>query len=357
MKQLNLLLLLYISFYSINDSYAQISVTNATSIQQLVLDELIGPGISASTIVFTGDSMAIGTFTGSSNLDINEGIIIASGRINVAIGPNNYNGATEGGGSNGDADLSILSACATYDAAAIEFDFIPLTDSIEMSYIYASEEYPEFVCIEFTDVFAIFLSGHNPKGGTYNKENIALIPSTNLPVGINSINPGSPGSIFYSDCISLAYSSLYNDNTSGTTIEFDGFTDELIAYAYVIPLDTYHIKIAIADGMDHAFDSGLFIRKNSLKCVGMYAGEGERENNAAITIYPNPSDGEVTFLSTYGNIIKTIQLYDYTGKLFYNVNYINAQSYSIATNDFPPGYYCVKIISQVAVLTQILLIQ
>ncbi|MBN2728134.1 MAG: choice-of-anchor L domain-containing protein, partial [Bacteroidales bacterium] len=151
----------------------------------------------------------------------------------------------------------------TYDAAVLEFDFIPSSDTVRFFYVFGSEEYPEYVCSEFNDVFAFFLSGPNPSGGSYTNENIAKIPGTNIAVAINSINPGVAGAFGLGVCTSLAYSSLYSNNTGGTTIQYDGFTTVLEASALVTACETYHIKIAIADVMDGAFDSGVFLQAKS----------------------------------------------------------------------------------------------
>lgn len=245
-------------------SYGQITVSSALTPQQLVQDVLLGSGISVSNVTFTGSGTMRGTFTGTSNLGIEEGIILATGDISVAIGPNDEMSASGGGGVAGDAMLTTLGGNTTYDAAVLEFDFIPSSDTVRFFYVFGSEEYPEYVCSDFNDVFAFFLSGPNPAGGSYVNKNIAQIPGTTIPVAINSINPGVAGTMGTpGGCISLAYSSLYNNNTSGATIQYDGFTDVLEASANVIACETYHIKIAIADVMDGNYDSGVFLKAKS----------------------------------------------------------------------------------------------
>ncbi|PLW93677.1 MAG: hypothetical protein C0592_05365 [Marinilabiliales bacterium] len=243
---------------------AQITVDNTLTPTQLVQDVLLGAGISVSNVTFSGGADQRGTFTGTSNIGISDGIILATGDINVAIGPNSSTSESLGGGTSGDNDLASLVGNTTYDAAVLEFDFIPSADTVRFFYVFGSEEYPEYVCSEFNDVFAFFLSGPNPAGGNYVNENIAKIPGTTIPVAINSINPGVTGSFgTVGGCTSLAYSSLYVDNTGGTTIEYDGFTTVLEASALVTACETYHIKIAIADVMDGAFDSGVFLQAKS----------------------------------------------------------------------------------------------
>nr|MBP8947009.1 choice-of-anchor L domain-containing protein [Bacteroidales bacterium] len=152
----------------------------------------------------------------------------------------------------------------TNDGAVLEFDFIPQDTMLSFYYIFGSEEYPEFVCSSFNDIFAFLISGINPLGGMYVDKNIALIPGTNLPVAINTVNSGSPGSSYpASGCTSLSYSSLYVSNNSYQQPVFDGFTVPLVAIAKVIPCQTYHIKLCIADVSDGAYDSGVFLKRNS----------------------------------------------------------------------------------------------
>lgn len=253
---------------------SQISVDYSLTPTQLVQNVLLGGGVSVSNVTFTGGAEMRGTFEGNSNLGIDTGLILATGDIAVAIGPNDETSASDGGGVSGDSQLDALISSTTYDAAVLEFDFIPSSDTVRFFYVFGSEEYPEYVCSNFNDVFAFFLTGPNPLGGNYNNVNIAKIPGTNIPVAINSINPGVVGAMGTAGgCTSLAYSSLYNNNSPGTTIQYDGFTDVLEASANVIACSTYHIKIAIADVTDGAFDSGVFLKAKSFSspAVGITA--------------------------------------------------------------------------------------
>ncbi len=264
--------------------------SNTFNTNQLVQDVLVGQGVDVTNVTFSGVNIQRGFFNGAnSNIGINSGVILSTGNIFVATGPNDLDNATlpedsgcgtpddpppfQGPGGlcrPGDGDLNaILSGnTQTFDAAVLEFDFIPQSDIIRFNYVFGSEEYPEYVCSAFNDVFAFLISGPNPAGGNYNEVNIARIPGTTIPVAINTVNPGEPGtegSPF--GCIgsagSLAFSSLYNNNNNGATVQFDGFTDKFEASASVIPCETYHIKIAIADAGDGVLDSAVFLEENS----------------------------------------------------------------------------------------------
>jgi len=254
--------------------YAQLSVNTTLTPQQLVQNVLVGTGVTVSNVTYTGSANSIGKFTtGSSptNLGISSGIIMSTGFVNgtPAIGsaPSNFssNQTLQTGGSDPQLQNLIPATSAIHDAAVLEFNFVPISDTIKFRYIFASEEYPEWVCSDFTDVFGFFVTGQNPLSPiNYNNFNIARIPNTNLPVAINSLNSGSVGtSGNIGQCISLAYSQYYTNNMSGASIVFDGFTHILTAWCLVIPCFTYHLKLAIGDAGDWSYDSGVFLEANS----------------------------------------------------------------------------------------------
>jgi len=233
--------------------------------------------------------------------------MLATGDINVAVGPNNSNGATLPPFgvcftcSDDDLEDILGGDVFTQDAVVIEFDFVPQSDILSFNYIFASEEYPEYVCSPFNDIFAFLLSGPNPAGGNYTNTNIALVPGTNIPVAINSVNTGFPGYYYYdaSGCLdsggSLDYSAFYNDNAGGSSVQFDGFTDKFQATANVIPCETYHIKLAIADLTDGFFDSAVFLEENSFD-VGAI-------NVNAVTVNSNnntPQQNDIAPTKYYG---------------------------------------------------------
>jgi len=246
----------------------QLNINTSYTPQQLVEDYLIGPGITVSNVTYRGQLSQFGFFSNGNNtaLGMNEGIILCTGNATqIAQSASSFMSNSLGG--NGVPELDSIINNPTYDTndgAVLEFDFIPQDTMLSFYYIFGSEEYPEFVCSSFNDIFAFLISGINPLGGMYVDKNIALIPGTNLPVAINTVNSGSPGSSYpASGCTSLSYSSLYVSNNSYQQPVFDGFTVPLVAIAKVIPCQTYHIKLCIADVSDGAYDSGVFLKRNS----------------------------------------------------------------------------------------------
>ncbi len=220
---------------------------------------LIGANqVSIDNVQYTGAASAAGTFTGgiADGLEIENGVILSTGRIADATGPNSSTNKTTIHGSSGDADLDAVAGSATRDAAVLEFDFTPAGGTLSFQYIFASEEYNEFVNAGFNDVFGFFLDGVN----------IALVPNTSTVVSINTINR-NVNSAFFKD----------NDFDVGTPFgtEFDGFTAVLEARANITPGVAHHIKLAIADVSDSRFDSAVFIREGSFETVTPAAAEIE----------------------------------------------------------------------------------
>jgi gliding motility-associated-like protein len=246
--------------------WGQFNINTSYTPQQLVEDFLIGPGITVSNVTYRGQLQQFAFFSNGSStaLGMNEGIILCTGNA-TQINQNGSSFMSTSLGGNGIPELNAFISNVTHDGAVLEFDFIPQDTMLSFYYIFGSEEYPEYVCSSFNDIFAFLISGINPAGGMYVDENIALIPGTNLPVAINTVNSGSPGTYgSASNCTSLSYSSLYvNNNGSNQKPVFDGFTVPLAAVAKVIPCQTYHIKLCIADVSDGIYDSGVFLKRNS----------------------------------------------------------------------------------------------
>jgi hypothetical protein len=144
----------------------------------------------------------------------------------------------------------------TFNAAVLEFDFVPLSDTVQFRYVFGSEEYPEYVSTPFNDVFGFFISGPGISG----TKNIALLPNSQF-VAINNIH--GAGQNVNGQNFSAAFGSLYTDNTGGSTVQYDGFTKPLTAISKVQCGQKYHIIIAIADANDQIFDSGIFLEANS----------------------------------------------------------------------------------------------
>ncbi len=361
--------LLIVAF--ISTASAQLIVNYNTFVEFELLELLVGEGIQANSLNYTGVTSQRGFFNASfTNLGIDTGAMITTGNIFAAVGPNDLTNATmpqdsgcgtpdappsaQGPGGlcrPGDADLNdILSGTTvTYDAAVFEFNFIPEFNTLLLDYIFASEEYPEYVCSDFNDVFAFLLSGPKPNGGNYNKQNVATIPGTNLPVAINTINSGMPpptGPIFgcTGDAGSLAFSNLYVNNFGGVSIQYDGFTVPLRMTVPVIPGETYTIKIAIADAGDGILDSAVFLKEGSFKSV-QTTDINDIEHLNTFNIQPNPSNGQFVINAEFEvTQTATIQIINSLGQEIYqSKNTKKHLTEEINISDAPIGTYFVII--------------
>lgn len=292
---------------------AQLTVDGTLTPIQLVEDVLVGNCVGVSNITFNGvpgtnTHPQAGSFNGvNSEVGLANGVILATGSIQVALGPNNSGSQTLGGGNFGfgDPDLTVLAGVTTNDAAILEFDFVPTGETISFRYVFASEEYNEYVCATVNDVFGFFLSGPGINGPfTNNAINLALVPGTEIPISINTVNNGTVGQNgTASNCSSLDpnwqnNNIYYTDNAGSLTIQFDGQTVVMEASAQVQCGETYHIKLAIADGGDTAFDSAVFLEAGSFSSQpfipSLEAGPGVEGN----TIYESCFEVLMNFVRT-----------------------------------------------------------
>ncbi len=268
----------------------KLQVQGGFSPESLVKDVLIGGDCyDISNVSYLGGDFQIGQFNnGLSNIGFNNGIILATGLINLAPGPNDSNGVGSSGVVDSDIDLASIATGQLFDVSAIEFDITPTQPFLSFDYVFASEEYCEYVNTAFSDVFGIFISGP----GIVGAKNLAVVPSTNTPVSINSINHVVNSSLY----VHNTPLGLDNCETGGVTgslppaipangpavheVQYDGFTTKLTAVTPVIPCATYHVKIAIADVGDGVWDSAVFLK------AGSFSGNGNATLNWLVDAQP-----------------------------------------------------------------------
>lgn len=222
---------------------------------------LVGPGIAVTNATFTGDLSAGGLFSNgvADGLGIESGVILSSGAISNAVGPNDSDNTTTSFGTPGDSDLDALIPQSTNDAAVLEFTITSPEPQLTLRYVFASEEYNEFANSNFNDVFAFLVD----------EEDIALVPNTTIPVSINNVNAGNPVGTNPNNpqfFVNNDPSDLGTPTPFET--EFDGFTVVLSTVAATVPVNQpVTVKIAIADAGDTAFDSAVFLEENSFQAV------------------------------------------------------------------------------------------
>ncbi len=162
----------------------------------------------------------------------------------------------------GDPDLALLCGQTVRNVSIVEFDFVATGNELNFDYVFASEEYPEFANSTFNDTFGFFLRGPGISGiYSGNAQNIALIPtSTTVPITINNVNNGTANA---GPC---EYCNYYVNNGTGSTpaanpsIQYDGFTTPLRAFAPLQCGQVYHIKLAVGNVTDNLYDSAVFLK-------------------------------------------------------------------------------------------------
>jgi hypothetical protein len=242
-----------------NKAFALVDVT-LSSDPVTLSGTIAGPGISivGGSEAYTGSAVASGTFTNGSSigLAIDDGIVMTTGHAGYAGITNTYAKASYPGGEPGDSDLDALfdqtgPVYTTEDAAILEFDFTATKSTVYIYYVFASDEYNEYVGGGYDDIFAFFIG---KQGEALN--NIALIPGNSGEiVSVDNINLNKHSGYFVNN-------DVYGPNPPGVSydIEYNGFTYVLCAkYSNVVPGETYHIKLAIADTNDQAVDTAVFI--------------------------------------------------------------------------------------------------
>ena len=250
LKMKKTLVSLFFLLVVVNHLLAQISIDTKYSVEHLVRNVMFNGGQYISNIKYTGRPLSIGYFKGGKGIECPaDGVILSTGSVLDAKfgcdGPQQ-----DGVPYPGDPDLDrILGVEMTMDAASLEFDFVPKTNVAHFEFVFASNEYPEFVGT-MNDVFAFFLTGENPQGGRYEKENLALLPGTDVLVSINTVN----------DTLNRDF---YISNTAASDVPFDGQTVIIRVNKKVVPGSSYHLKLVLADYGDEVYDSVVLFKGGS----------------------------------------------------------------------------------------------
>ncbi len=245
------------------------------TVQQLVQDIFVKGGCkNISNIRGIGNAEGIGYFeNGKQVIGLEKGILISTGHLSNAQGPNEETDKSgDFGDANGDRDLNQLASAKVYDAVGLEFDFVPLDSLVTFRYVFASEEYCEYVGSKFNDVFGFFVSGPGINGGFEdNAENVALIPGSGDYVAINSVNHRRNEEFYVSNELeddTRTCNKPYTPTNLQSLIEFDGFTREFTATLKLIPCETYHLRLVVGDVNDNLFDSAVFLEAESFNIGG-----------------------------------------------------------------------------------------
>lgn len=322
--------------------FAQLTVVPTAPAAALAA-KLAGPGITISAPVLTCAPLAHGTFTSvATPILIDSGIVLTTGRAINTSGLESFLASTNNG-TPGDAALTVLAGTTTNDACTLEFDFVPKGDTVSFNYQFGSEEYINSTCGQYNDAFAFFISGPGIPG----TQNMALVPGTNIPVTVNSINsgvpgpPGWPGFCNIANCTSMGpgspFTTYFIDNTAGTLVTYKGYTRKLKAFHQVTPCVSYHLKMSVADAANSLYDSGVFIEAGSLS-TNSYSFKktdsiGHTINGVQHAIVRGCDPATITVLN--GRVTGTLQkvYFTYGGTSAHGVDFSGPDSATIAGGD------------------------
>lgn len=240
---------------TLNSTFSSLHVEDLTGhiTPEDLASMLVGAGVTVSNVTYKGADIAAGTFTGGSEVvGFDSGVILSSGSLMNVIGPNQYDNISTNNSLEGDADLTVLSGYETYDASVLEFDFFPNRDFVSFQFVFASDEYNEFVNSSFNDVFGFFING----------QNCAIVEGD--PISVNTINNGNPYGSNPRSHTNFYKNNDLSDGGGAIDTEMDGLTEVLTCSASVNPYHWNHMKLAIADASDHMYDGNVFIKAASI---------------------------------------------------------------------------------------------
>ena len=243
-------------------AHAGLSITPTRDATTLV-NRLVSTGITVVNATFKGGEVVeegfwgdftvigqpAGLYTGGP-LNMRDGIILTNGNAALAVPPNDMTDAT-----GVLAPLSFLSPepdplCKrviadptkyVYDPVRLTVDFTVNAgfDGFQVDYIFGSDEYPEYVGMDYADAFGFFIGEVGQAENTYTNIGLDL---NDAPINING--PFFSGSQVVTD---------------GSLTQYDGMTPRLTSAAHLDQGKTYRMIMVICDAGDEVLDSGVFL--------------------------------------------------------------------------------------------------
>lgn len=328
---------------------AQLLTNEIPNIQQYIEDHLLGDGTEVYNVHYEGHPNAIAAFsTGVDGNVLNEynffeGIFLSTGEAfsqkQQLFGPNNSPNL----GTNFDLSGSPLIESIfvedvnMFDQALLYFDLKTYGDTLSIDYIFGSEEYLEYISYAYQDIFGCFI-----KGPGY-PEFVNIAKFFNSPISIHTFNNGYANA---GPCINCLYyvfngigmSSPNNDFFDNHYyIAFDGFTKPLQIKLPVEPLGIYTIAFVVADANDAIFDSGVFIKNQSIKTNTI----NNKAVNNSFNLYPNPASDQIILESN--DQIEQVTIFSIHGDFINQKRVDFQQQISVNVSDLALGVYWIEI--------------
>ncbi|MFN8393785.1 MAG: choice-of-anchor L domain-containing protein [Bacteroidia bacterium] len=251
---------------------AQLSVRRDSTADVMVKEVLLGKGILVKGVRFTGLPDAIGVFSFPNSAGFfQSGVVLSTGKASDLAGPNIHPKTSTYNSVPGDKNLSSVAGGRTFDAAVLEFDFMADKDSVAFNFVFASEEYNDYVGSTYNDAFALVISGPNMPA-----KNFAVLPGTNSPISVNSVNANSNRKYYWDNNpftlvgkVNEAVKASLNQDILNN-VGFDGMTKVMSVGCRVVPKQVYHFQMAIADAGDGTVDSAVLLEGESFKSHEQY---------------------------------------------------------------------------------------
>lgn len=223
--------------------------TGANAMQ--MANAIFGDGVVVNSASYTGDNNSKAIYSNGQLapgvVPSNTGVILSTGRVTDFTQSNgdpnrNAGTSTDTSGVNGNAQFNTLAGASSFDASWLDVTFTPSGNMMTMRFVFASEEYPEYINSNFNDVVGVWVNGVSVpmvvNGGT---------------ASVNNINGATQQNLFV------------NNTNDAYNTEMDGFT---VTLSLSIPVNAgvqNTIRIGIADVGDAAYDSNLLIAGDSLQ--------------------------------------------------------------------------------------------
>lgn len=152
------------------------------------------------------------------------------------------------------------------DPQILDIEFIPLGDSIQFEFVFASEHYEGLECLPDYDRLEAKLYSLEGSERFVRSEMIEVPGKPGVPVNSNTINSGIvDGETTYCN----AQDANWTENASfyagsHPALAFNGFTKVLSSNRMpVVPGQRYNLIISLSEGDSTTHDSGLFLKKGS----------------------------------------------------------------------------------------------
>jgi hypothetical protein len=235
---------------------AQAVTITTTDDATTLVNTILGAGVTVvGAPTYIGNTTQSGTFTdGAAEVGFASGIVLSTGNANDIPGPNDNGTETRGVGNTADDDINTSLGTAgaaeitnSNDAAVLEFSFQfgdgSIGGEVNFAFVFASEEYIDFIDSAFNDEFQLLVDGVN----------LGTIGGSD--VNINNVNDVANSGSYINN--------VENTNgipVAGLDIGFDGLTTILIASSGLLGPGVHTAKFIIADVADGFLDAGVFIQ-------------------------------------------------------------------------------------------------